>query len=204
MEVRIHHLVKIIDKKQILNIPFLHFPEKRIIGLLGDNGSGKTTLLNIISGMDRQYEGQILYDSTPLNKKKSTQMGMVNQRPYLFRRSVFENIEYPLKIRKIDQHTRREWVEKLLQEMNLEAIRSQRADTLSGGELQKVALARALAAQPRLLLLDETTANIHKDATIAIERQLQKYHRQTHCTIIFVTHNIAQAERFCHHCIHLE
>ncbi|MDF2614385.1 MAG: pstB1 [Clostridia bacterium] len=201
MEVRIQKLLKKYNQKTILDILDMHFKEGTIIGLLGDNGAGKSTLLKIISGIEKDYEGQILYNGYPLKDCHKQRIGMVSQKPYLFKRSVFENIEYPLKIRKIEKKKRKEIVDGYLREMNLEAIKGQRADTLSGGEAQKVALARALAAAPKLLLLDETTANIHEEAACAIETQLKSYHEQMGCTIIFVTHNLTQAERFCDECV---
>lgn len=201
MEILVKNLLKKYDQKTVLDISHLHFKKGTIIGLLGDNGAGKSTLLKIISGIDKTYEGEILYDGKPLKPYHTKEIGMVSQSPYLFKRSVYENIEYPLKIRKIAKNVRQQKVEKLISTMNLEAIRDQRADTLSGGEAQKVALARVLAASPRLLLLDETTANIHEEAVHTIEEQLRAYHQETLCTMIFVTHNLRQAERFCETCI---
>ncbi len=197
MEIVIQNLVKRYDQKLIFNISNLHFKKGKIIGLLGDNGSGKSTLLKMISGMDKEYEGKILYDGYSLKHHMTHRIGMVSQKPYLFKRSVYENIEYPLKIRKVEKGKRKEVVDGFLRDMNLESIQDQRADTLSGGEAQKVALARALSAKPKLLLLDETTANIHEEAICTIEHQLKSYHEQMACTIIFVTHNLLQAERFC-------
>lgn len=207
MEITIQNLLKKYRQKPVLDIPALHFKKGKIIGLLGDNGTGKSTLLKIISGIDFEYEGEVYYDGSPLKHMGSQirqRIGMVNQQPYLFRRSVYENVEYPLKIRKMLKGERKKIVDQFLADMNLETIKHQRADTLSGGEIQKVALARALAAEPKLLLLDETTANIHEEAVLTIEKQLIEYHKRTNCTIVFVTHNLMQAERFCEECICLE
>ncbi|WP_070000579.1 ATP-binding cassette domain-containing protein [Cellulosilyticum sp. I15G10I2] len=204
MEIVIKHLLKKYNQKTVLDIPHLHVRKGQITGLLGDNGCGKSTLLKIIGGLDFDYEGEVLYDSLHFKKENRQIIGMVSQNPYLFKRSVYENIEYPLKVRGIEKDKRKEIVNQFLQNMYIEGISSQRADTLSGGEAQKVALARVLAAAPKILLLDETTSNIHEEAVLIIEKELKAYHQSTGCTIIFVTHNQAQAKRFCGACIHLD
>ncbi len=201
MEITVKNLLKKYNDKTVLKILDLHFTKGQITGLLGDNGSGKSTLLHIISGLDLDYEGEVLYEGACFKEENRQLIGMVSQKPYLFKRSVYDNIEYPLKVRGVPKQIRQEKVHKLMKNMNIEAISRQRAETLSGGEAQKVALARALAARPALLLLDETTSNIHEDAVLTIEEQLKVYHQETNCTIIFVTHNRMQAERFCDQCI---
>ena len=122
-------------------------------------------------------------------------MTLIFQKPFLFRTSVFDNIAYPLKIRGEKPEVIEEKVKKLLVDLGLEDLRDQPGKTLSGGESQKVALARALVFEPELLLLDEPTANIDPQSIMVMERVLRDFYEKNHPTIIMVTHNIQQAKR---------
>lgn len=197
MDITIKNLRKSYNDKLILEIPEMHFEKQKIIGIYGENGVGKSTLLRILAGAE-SYEGQILMDGELADYSKDYRIGLIQQKPYLFKRSVYENLEYPLKIRKVPKSERHEKVLSFLTAFQLLELSHQRADTLSGGESQKVALARMLLTKPRLLLLDETMAHLHEETMLFMEAQLNQYYEQEKCTILLVTHNQAQAKRFCH------
>ncbi len=119
------------------------------------------------------------------------------QTPYLISSTVEKNIAYPLKVRGFSKERIEERTVSLLEELDLIKLRKQRPWKLSGGEKQKMALARALSFRPRLLLLDEPTANIDPHTTAEIERMLLSISEREDITIVTVTHNLAQANRMC-------
>lgn len=204
MQISIRNLKKFYNDKLILDIEHLNFPNGKITGLVGPNGAGKSTLLNIISGLDQRYSGSVRYDNKNLDEDVLKKMTLVFQKSYLLRRSVYENIEYPLKIRNISKSRREKEVEAMLQKLDITTLRYKKAYLLSGGESQKVALARALIFRPQVLLLDEPTSNIDSDSIKIFEREIVNFNRETGATIIIITHNIRQAEQICDDVIYLE
>jgi len=204
MEVLVNDVRKFYSNKLVLNIDKLRFPKGKITGIIGPNGSGKTTLLNIIGGLDKEYTGQVIYDGKALTQGIYKNMTLVTQKPYLFRRKVYENIEYPLKIRKIDKSERRKKVQDIIRRFEIEKLKDEKAHLLSGGESQKVSLARALVFEPKLLLLDEPTSNIDPESIKIMEREILRFNEETKGTVLIVTHNIEQSKRLCDDVIYLE
>ncbi len=204
MEVLISDIRKFYSNKLVLYIDRLRFPKGKITGIIGPNGSGKTTLLNIIGGLDKEYTGQVIYDGKALTQGIYKNMTLVTQKPYLFRRKVYENIEYPLKIRKIDKSERRKKVQDIIRRFEIEKLKDEKAHLLSGGESQKVSLARALVFEPKLLLLDEPTSNIDPESIKIMEREILRFNEETKGTVLIVTHNIEQSKRLCDDVIYLE
>ncbi|KAB3525737.1 ATP-binding cassette domain-containing protein [Alkaliphilus serpentinus] len=197
MDIQIKNLTKTYNNRKILAIDGFHIPSKSFLGIIGPNGAGKSTLVKIIAGLDTPSTGCILYNHEGLNQRINRNMTMVFQKPYLLRTTVYNNIAYPLKLRNINKeeiHTR---VQKIIGEMGIAGLQHQKAWTLSGGEGQKVALARALIFNPSLLILDEATANIDPSSIYAMEDAIKCYYENNHATIIMVTHNIKQAKRLC-------
>lgn len=203
MRIEIKEAIKTYGDKPVLQFniesqPFF-FETGKIHGIIGPNGSGKTTLMKIIAGLTKLSQGDILYDGTTLNQQILTEMTFSNHTPVLFSRSVYENIAYPLKIRKFEKEHIHTIVSHLIEEFELSDIQNQNAKHLSGGESQKTALARALSFSPKLLLLDEPTANIDPKSIMLIESALKKRNREDGLTIIIITHNLSQAFRLCSH-----
>lgn len=203
MEIQIENLKKYYGEKQILNIDNLTIEKGKITGITGANGCGKTTLLNIIAGLDKDYSGRINYDGTKISKKIIEDMTIVFQKPYLFKRTVYENIEYPLKIRKMNKSEMKSLVLNTINNLEIEDLIEKKAHLLSGGESQKVALARALVFKPQLLLLDEPTSNIDPDSVKILEREIIRFNEETGATVIIVTHNINQSTRLAHKIIEM-
>ena len=204
MNIKIESVKKKFLDKTVLDIDYLEIESGKITGITGPNGSGKTTLMNIIGGMDKDYQGNITYNDKTLNKQIVENMTYVFQKPYLFRRSVSENIIYPLKIRNYDKMKSKELVKKIIIDLKIEDLIELKAHKLSGGESQKVALARALVFSPNILLLDEPTSNIDPEYINTMESVISKFHKQTKGTIVIVTHNIEQSIRLCHNIISLD
>jgi tungstate transport system ATP-binding protein len=193
MKINIEHLKKDYDGKSVLNIDSLEIPSGKITAIIGPNGAGKSTLLNLIAGIDQATSGRITYaEETEIPRNQIT-MGF--QKPYLLNTTVDKNIEYPLKIRGWDRVKIEERTQKLASDLTLTDHRKKKSWKLSGGEIQKVALARSLSFSPRLLLLDEPTANIDPSTVSDIEKILKRFNQEEETTIVIISHNLAQARR---------
>jgi tungstate transport system ATP-binding protein len=204
MRIGLENIVKKYNEKIILGIGDLTIEEGKITGITGPNGSGKSTLLNIVGGIDKEYSGNVLYDGHSLNREIERNMTYVFQKPYLFRRKVYENIAYPLKLRGVNKQEIQIKVRKVIENLEIEELAEKKAHLLSGGESQKVVLARALVFNPKLLLLDEPTSNIDPESIKIMEREIVRFNKDTNSTVIIVTHNLSQAKRICDNIIYLQ
>ena len=203
MEVRLEQVSKQYGSKQVFASLNEVFESGKITGLIGDNGAGKSTLLRLIAGLDLDYSGQIYYDGKLLSKPLYQQMTMVFQTPYLLKRSVYDNIAYPLQIRHRSVAEIRQKTEAMIARLGIEKLADQYAHKLSGGESQKVALARALIFEPDLVLLDEPMSGIDAASVRFMEEMIQEYVREYHKTVIMITHNARQAQELCDRIVHL-
>ena len=193
MIIKIEKLKKSYNGVPVLDIQALNLPSGSITAIVGPTGAGKSTLLNLIGDLIEKDEGKIWYDgeiSVPLKK-----MTLVFQAPYLISTTVRENIAYPMKLRKMEQHVIDEKIQALSEELNLSHLLAKKANQLSLGESQKVALARAMSFEPELLMLDEPSASIDPYTTSEIEKILIKMNREKKITMLIVTHNLVQARR---------
>ena len=204
MNIRVENLKKYYKNQLVLDINALEFKEGKITCVMGSNGSGKSTLINIIAGLIDDYDGAVYYDGQPLNKNIKMNMTLAFQNPYLMRQSVWENMEYPLKIRNINKAIRDEMIENIINDFGIQDLKYKKANQLSGGEGQKVALARSMVFKPKLLLLDEPTASVDKDYTKIIEDKIKKYNKATKSTVIMITHSQSQAKSISDEIIYLE
>jgi sulfate transport system ATP-binding protein len=171
-----------------------------LVALLGPSGSGKTTLLRIIAGLQQPDSGRILFhgaDTTavPVGERK---VGFVFQHYALFRHmSVFENIAFGLRVRprklRPSEGTIRAKVEELLSRVQLEGLGKRYPHQLSGGQRQRVAFARALAVEPRVLLLDEPFGALDAQVRKELRAWLRSLHDDLHVTSLFVTHDQDEA-----------
>jgi tungstate transport system ATP-binding protein len=170
----------------------------KITALLGPSGSGKTTLLRILAGLESPTKGTILYENDlvtdnnrHLLRQKAT---MVFQKSVFFDTTVFNNISYGLKLSEYSKEEIKDKVEEVLKLVKLEDYENRRAKKLSGGEQQRVSLARALVLNRELLLLDEPTVNIDPKTVSIIEETISRVNREYKTTIVIATHNMFQAE----------
>jgi len=193
MNLMIDHLKKAYDGKTVLDVDRLEIPGGKITAIIGPNGAGKSTLLNLIAGIDQATGGAITYNGSKAIPREQITMGF--QKPYLLNTTVEKNIGYPLKIRGWPHEKTSDRIAYLADELKLAELRKKKSWKLSGGEIQKVALARALSFSPCLLLLDEPTANIDPSTVTEIERILRRFNKEEGTTIVIISHNLAQARR---------
>ncbi|HHT50443.1 MAG TPA: ATP-binding cassette domain-containing protein [Eubacteriaceae bacterium] len=197
MDIFIENLTKEYENKRVLDIDTLNINQGRIIGIVGSNGAGKSTLIKILGGLEQPDSGSISYNGEKDFDKIYRDITIVFQQPYLLVSNVYNNIAYPLKVRKYKNSDIKNRVNTIMKDMGIDYLAKQKARTLSGGERQKVALARAIIFNPSLLLLDEPTANIDPDSMNTMEDTIKKFNKTNGSTIIIVTHNPEQAKRLC-------
>lgn len=160
--------------------------------IVGPNGSGKTTLLRVMHGIERISQGLITWAHDDPSKH-----AFVFQSPIVMRRSVAENLAYPLRLLKTPKSDITQAVDAWLARAGLEALRDSHAPRLSGGERQKLAIARALIRKPAVLFLDEPCANLDGHATREIEALLQGI-AAAGTQLVMATHDMGQARRLAH------
>ncbi len=183
-----------------LSVDYLELLSDRLYALTGPNGSGKSTLLQILAFLVPTSKGKLHFCGEEVSedrrqlKRLRREVTLVHQDPYLFRRKVWQNLNFALKIRNISPLQRHERIEKALHDVGLEGFAQRQANELSGGEKQRVALARALVLQPRVLLLDEPTASINPDDLPRIEEIIHRL-PDSGTTVIIATHDPHQPKR---------
>lgn len=185
--IKIRHLKKQYDTRMVVDIEQLEIGHHRVMGIVGGNGSGKSTLLKMMASLETPTSGEIKCDIS------LSEMVYLFQKPHLFNTTVRHNIAYPLKFRKVPKAIIEKKVNDMVKIMGLSSIEHQNALKLSGGESQKVSLARALIFDPKWVLLDEPTANIDPKST----RQIENILSSLKMNMVLVTHNLGQAERLC-------
>jgi tungstate transport system ATP-binding protein len=165
--------------------------------LLGPNGAGKSLLLRLCHGLIRPSRGRVIWQGAAPGSNGMQllhRQAMVFQRPVMLRRSVLANVEYALKLRGLGRHARRERAKEMLARTGLGALARMPARRLSGGEQQRLALARAWAVEPEILFLDEPTANLDPAAVKLVEEIIGAIHAAG-TKIVMTTHDLAQARR---------
>ena len=177
----------------------LQIHKGEILALLGPNGSGKTTILKILAFIENPTGGEVKFQGKAVNfkntEKERLQSTLVFQKTIVFDTSVYNNIAYGLKIRKVPKETRDREVKKALELVKLEGFEKRNARKLSGGEQQRVAIARALVLKTKLLLLDEPTANLDPKNAGILEEVIDAVNRENKTTIVMATHNMFQAKK---------
>ncbi|QNO15762.1 ATP-binding cassette domain-containing protein [Alkalicella caledoniensis] len=195
MNLSILNLTRIYNDKKVLDLPKANIKSGSIYSIIGPNGAGKSTLIRILAGIDNASSGKVLYNDSVFDDDVRKRITLLFQKPYMMNLNVYENIAYPLKIRGFSKWDIGSRVDELLGILDLHDIKSQRASTLSGGEAQKVALARGLVFRPELVLLDEPTASIDPVSTLLMEKLVTQTNKNYGTTFVWVTHNISQARR---------
>ncbi|MEN6461977.1 MAG: sulfate/molybdate ABC transporter ATP-binding protein [Syntrophomonas sp.] len=200
MSIEISNITKTFDSFKALNDISLKINTGELVALLGPSGSGKTTLLRIIAGLETSDTGSIIFDGED-NTDKSTQdrkVGFVFQHYALFKHmNVFENIAFGLKVRPSKLRPGKEVinqkVHELLSLVKMEGLAKRYPAQLSGGQRQRIALARALAVEPKVLLLDEPFGALDAKVRKELRRWLRKLHDEYPITSVFVTHDQGEA-----------
>ena len=171
----------------VLDLPSFTVTTGSQVAIVGHNGSGKSTLLRLLALLERPTEGQVLVDG---------RVTLVEQRPVLLRGTVRDNIAYGLRARGATAADIRQAVERTADRLGVAALLDRARGDLSEGEVQRVAVARALAVQPDVLLLDEPTSSADRAAALALFAALQDERRQRGMTICLASHQLEDAYRW--------
>ena len=200
MSIEINNIKRSFGNFSALNDVSLNVPTGELVALLGPSGCGKTTLLRIIAGLETPDSGSVHFhgeDATERNVRER-QVGFVFQHYALFRHmTVFENVAFGLRVRPI--YTRpneaeiKRRVHELLNLVQLDWLADRYPPQLSGGQRQRIALARALAVEPKVLLLDEPFGALDAQVRKDLRRWLRRLHDELHITSVFVTHDQEEA-----------
>jgi len=165
----------------------------RFVGIIGPSGCGKTTLLRIIAGLEKASEGKVLLDGKEMLQGSET-VGMVFQEYALFPwRTTLQNIEMGLEIRGVDREKRRLTAMEYIKQFGLSGFENRYPRELSGGMKQRVAIARTLIMNPRVVLMDEPFGSLDSQTRNGMQEFLHKIWQERGDTIIFVTHNVDEA-----------
>jgi iron(III) transport system ATP-binding protein len=192
----LENIKKSYEQKCVLNKVNLSINEGEFFTFLGPSGCGKTTLLRIIAGFVRPENGSVYFESNNITllPAEKRNVGMVFQNYALFPfMNVYDNVAYGLKNKKEKKKTIEQQVRKYLNLVRLEGYDKRNVSELSGGEQQRVALARSLVMQPKLLLLDEPLSNLDARLRDQMRMELKELQRKLGITTIFVTHDQTEA-----------
>lgn len=192
-------LTKRFGKREVLKGLDIKVPDGDFFAVIGPSGVGKTTLLRILSGLLEPDAGTVSVlgrrmgagPKCPLDLRR--RMAYIPQKPMAFRETVRGNVAYPLVVR--GEQDGREKADSALRSVGLLDLADAQGGTLSGGELQRMAFARATVYRPELLLLDEFTAHLDPYNIKMLEEAVTAYHRERGATVVLVTHNMFQAKR---------
>ena len=200
MAIEVRNIHKQFGQFVALDNVSLQFPAGELTALLGPSGCGKTTLLRIIAGLERPDAGQVLLDGEDASARhvRERQVGFVFQHYALFKHmTVFENIAFGLRVKpratRPSEAVIRDKVHRLLGLVQLDWLADRYPPQLSGGQRQRIALARALAVEPRVLLLDEPFGALDAKVRKELRRWLRQLHDELKVTSIFVTHDQEEA-----------
>jgi sulfate transport system ATP-binding protein len=200
MTIEVQHIRKQFGQFTALDDVSLQFADGELTALLGPSGCGKTTLLRCIAGLEFPDAGRVLLDGQDASNHhvRERQVGFVFQHYALFKHmTVFENVAFGLRVKpRRERPTEaqiQEKVKRLLELVQLDWIADRYPPQLSGGQRQRIALARALAVEPRVLLLDEPFGALDAKVRKELRRWLRQLHDELHVTSIFVTHDQEEA-----------
>lgn len=206
--IEIKHVNKVYGtsyKTQVLFDINLDIKEQSFVSIIGQSGSGKSTLLNIVGTLDNPTDGEVLINGVSTKKMKKNQLtdlrsktlGFIFQFHYLLPEfTAYENVIMPIKIqgKKITKEITDRAYE-LMDLMGILEVKDNPANNMSGGQQQRTAIARALMANPKIILADEPTGNLDSDSTEQVYDLLRKVNRKYHTTFIVITHDRRIAEK---------
>jgi putative ABC transport system ATP-binding protein len=196
---RTEHLTRVAEGVAIVNDVSLDVLRGELLGIVGASGSGKSSLLRLLNRLDEPTSGAVYLESVDYKsiapRELRRRLGMVMQRPYLFPGSVRSNLQFGP--RQQGGTLPDEVVAELLEQVGLPGFAERDVTNLSGGEQQRVSLARTLANQPEIMLLDEPTSALDQDARLGVEQLIRELATQTRRTFVLVTHDREQARRIC-------
>ena len=195
MKLRAENIVKTYRSRTVVKGVSLEVRQGEIVGLLGPNGAGKTTSFYMMVGLIKPNEGKVFLDgkditSEPMYKRAQMGVGYLAQEASVFRKmSVEDNILAVLEMTKLSKEAQADTLEELLSEFGLQHIRKSRGDLLSGGERRRTEIARALATDPKFILLDEPFAGVDPIAVEDIQQIVAKL-KEKNIGILITDHNV--------------
>ena len=195
MKLRTEHLVKKYGQRTVVNDVDVEVEQGQIVGLLGPNGAGKTTTFYMVVGLIKPYSGKVFLEdedisSLPMYKRAQKGIGYLAQEASVFRQmSVEENIYSVMQFKKMKEADRKKKLEELLDEFGLQHVRKSKGIQLSGGERRRTEIARALAVDPKFVLLDEPFAGVDPIAVEDIQRIIFKLKRKN-IGVLITDHNV--------------
>jgi len=196
----IRNITKEFDGNPVLTGVTETIRKGEIFAIIGPSGQGKTTLLRILGLLQKPTSGEVLLEGKSLTHVSETdpvrrRIGMVFQNPIAFRESVYHNIAIGLWYRGFGKEAINEKILQKLDEIGLSGYENRKATTLSGGEKQRISLARIMVTEPDILILDEPTANLDPVSTDIIEDLIRYYNKELGTTVIMSTHDLMQGQR---------
>ena len=209
--IELKNITKTYKNKKIFDNFSLSISAGERVVLFAASGSGKTTLLHIIAGLEGIDSGSVVLDGVTVTEANKIivaphlrDIGMVFQDlalwPHL---NVAQNIQLALKVKKIPKQTREKQTQEILQKLGLEGFEKKRVHELSGGEQQRVALARTLVLKPKIILMDEPLSSLDKALNIALREEILRLQKLYKFTLVYVTHNEEEAHFLATKIIHL-
>jgi len=194
-------LEKEYDGYSVLKDVNLQINSGEVFALIGPTGAGKTTLLRLLDLLEVPASGKIYFEGVDVTRsgkhrlETRRRMSFVQQKPMVFTMSVYDNVACGLRWRREKNEPIRKKVDNALELVNLAEYRNRNAKTLSGGETQQVAIARALVTEPEVLFLDEPTANLDPVSASQVEKVLSNIINEQRVTVVMATHDMSQGQR---------
>lgn len=204
-----NNIKKCYDEEFVLDLENIKIYEGSFNFLIGPNGSGKTTLLNILSMIDTDFKGNIIYKGHKVKKDKvdilklRRKFSVIWQNPYLFKGSITYNIGLPLKLRQMKDRKVEQKVRKISEDLEITHLLKKSHDELSGGERQKVSIARALITDPEILFIDEPNNSLDYESSRYFNNLFSKLIDEG-ITILLITHDLYQIENYADYITLLE
>ena len=190
------------NEQIVLEIPGLSIQRGETLAVVGPNGAGKSTLLLALARLLKPSHGDILYDGKPLKHWNELEyrrkISFVFQAPLLMDMTVEQNVGLGLKFRGTPKEETQERVQEWMEQLGVESLSKRRAGQLSGGEAQRVSLARAFVLEPELLLLDEPFAALDPPTHAKLLEDLSQLLKRDRRTAVFVTHNLKESAKLSH------
>ena len=203
---RTEHLGRSVKEKVLVQDATFEVRAGEVLAIVGPSGSGKSSLLRLLNRLDEPTTGTVYVEATDYRQIAPSdlrrKLGMVNQRPYLFPGTVEQNLRFGPQQR--GESLSQDSIEQLLARVGLKGYAGRNIANLSGGEAQRVSVARTLANSPLALLLDEPTSALDETSKLEVESLIQRIVRDQGLTCVLVTHDTAQAARLAERALVLE